>query len=247
MAELKLIERAVLLALMAAGGPLRESADLSTRLGIGVKKAHRDQLLALGLISTTPKPLTYALTEKGWAWAREELGAARPKGIMGQGALYAVLDGLRRYSERSGLSLTEIFGDTASPAPKPGATDIGGLYRDAAIVEVDESLALALQDEPVLQRAIARVAASKDGDLPAAVKNLEAASKLVLQWVKRAAEVRRIEPAQMQGDTVTFDPVLHDSDDAIDEGDSVVVRKAPITRGRGSDCLVLARGKVIAA
>lgn len=246
MAELKLIERAVLLALMAAGGPLRESADLTTRLGIGVKKVHRDQLLALGLISTTPKPLTYALTEKGWAWAREELGAARPKGTMGQGALYAVLDGLRRYSERSGLSLTEIFGDTPSPAPKP-ATDTGGLYRDAAIVEVDESLALALQDEPVLQRAIARVAASKDGELPAAVKNLEAASKLVLQWVKRAAEVRRIAPAQMQGDTVTFDPVLHDSDDAIDEGESVVVRKAPITRGRGSDCLVLARGKVIAA
>lgn len=246
MAELKLVERAVLLALMAAGGPLRESADLTTRLGINVKKVHRDQLLELKLITTTPRPLAYALTEKGWGWAREELHAPRPKGIMGQGALYAVLDGLGRYSNRSGLSLPEIFGDAAPSTPKPPpGPEL--LYRDAAIVEVDESLALALQDEPVLQRAIARIVASKDGDLPAAVKNLEAASKLVLQWVKRAAELRRIAPAQGQGDTVTFDPLLHDSDDAIDEGETVIVRKAPITRGRGPDCLVLARGKVIAA
>jgi chromosome segregation and condensation protein ScpB len=241
MAELKLVERAVLLALMAAGEPLRESADLTTRLGINVKKVHRDQLLELALITTTPRPLTYALTEKGWAWTREELRAPRPKGIMGQGALYAVLHGLGRYSDRSGLSLPEIFCDAAPSTPKP-APGPELLYRDAAIVEVDKSLALALQDEPVLLRAIARVAASKEGDLPT-----EAASKLVMQWVKRAAELRRIAPVQEQGDTVTFDPLLHDSDDAIDEGESVIVRKAPITRGRGSDCLVLARGKVIAA
>ena len=66
------------------------------------------------------------------------------------------------------------------------------------LVERAVLLALALQDEPVLQRAIARVAASKEGDLPAAAKNLEAASKLVLQWVRRAAELRRIAPARVK-------------------------------------------------
>lgn len=270
MSELKLVERAVLLALMGAGGRLRESADLDTRFGIKVTRGHRETLVSLDLIRASPGPWTYTLTEAGWEWARAELSATKPPGLMGQGALYAVLKGLERYVSTSGLSLQDVFNappDCASARPGGGAprrapvqqtedladitpraadpaVRVDQLYLDAAILPVDESLALALQDAPVLQRAIARLATGGDTDVAAAARNLDAAAKLVLQWVRRAAELRQIAPAQAQGEEVPFDAVLHETDDPLEEGDRVIVRKAPIRRGHGSASLVLARGKV---
>ncbi|MEO1029289.1 MAG: hypothetical protein AAFX02_09570 [Pseudomonadota bacterium] len=65
MTSLTPVERSVLIALKAAGGPLRESADLNGRLKIGMAADHRDKLLSLALIETEPSPFTHKLTAAG--------------------------------------------------------------------------------------------------------------------------------------------------------------------------------------
>src|SRR5258707_14414923 len=90
-AELTPVERGAVLVLMANGRPLKESADLKAVYGLALKPNHRTKLQRLGLIETTKKPWTHVLSEKGWQWAKGQLSAARPKGLMGMGPLYALL------------------------------------------------------------------------------------------------------------------------------------------------------------
>src|SRR5215467_4641463 len=104
--DLTPIERGALLALMAAGRPLKESSELKGIYGIGLTKEHRAKLQSIGLIDTVKRPhLAHTLSEKGWLWARDEIAGPAPKGLMGMGALYAVLGGLRRYVEQQGYRL----------------------------------------------------------------------------------------------------------------------------------------------
>ncbi|GIJ46995.1 hypothetical protein Val02_38810 [Virgisporangium aliadipatigenens] len=72
---------------------------------------------------TNVKPFVHTLTDKGWHFLGERLGdAAGPRsGSYGLG-LFAVLNGLGRYLDRTGRSLAQVFGglpDTAPAAEAP--------------------------------------------------------------------------------------------------------------------------------
>ena len=149
-AKLTPVERGALFVLMANGRPLRESADLKAVYGLALKPSHRTKLQRLGLIETTKKPWTHALSQKGWQWTEEQLSAARPKGQMGMGPLYALLHGLRRHIERHRCTLRDVFSEAGK------TTDIAAQDRieNAAWAEADEALAQALQDMSVFNRAL---------------------------------------------------------------------------------------------
>src|SRR5262245_31858549 len=111
-AELTPVERGALLVLMAEGRSLKENAELKRIHGVALHASHRNKLQRLGLIRSTKNPLTHSLSEKGWQWAEKEIAAAKPRGRMGMGPLYAVLDCLRKHTERHGFKLKEVFGNT---------------------------------------------------------------------------------------------------------------------------------------
>ncbi len=58
------------------------------------------------------RSFVHELTDKGWRWCADELGADGPLARAGSagGALYAVLAGLRRYLHRAELTLADVFG-----------------------------------------------------------------------------------------------------------------------------------------
>ena len=88
-ADLTPVERGALLVLMAEGRALKESSELKGVHGIALKPNHRSKLQRLGLIDTIKNPhFVHSLSEKGWQWARDEIGAPKPKGLMGMGAIY---------------------------------------------------------------------------------------------------------------------------------------------------------------
>src|SRR5260221_5612824 len=96
---------------MANGRPLRESADLKAVYNLVLKPGHRTKLQRLGLIKTTEKPFTHVLSEKGWQWAEEQLSAARPKGQMGMGPLYALLHGFHKHIEPHRYTLPDVLSE----------------------------------------------------------------------------------------------------------------------------------------
>lgn len=126
-------ERGALIVLMAEGRPLRDR-DLKGVHGITLAPRHRTRLHCLGLINISAKPLTYALSQKGWQWASHELSARRPDGEMGAGALYAVLNALDRYLDRHHHTLAHVFGGAAMlaqlPPPFIPHDDVEYFYKD---------------------------------------------------------------------------------------------------------------------
>lgn len=244
--DLTPVERGALLALMAAGRPLKESSELKGVHGIALSKEHRTKLQSLGLIDTVKKPhLTHALSEKGWQWAREQIAAPPPKGLMGMGALYAVLGGLRRYIEQQGYRLEDVFVKV-----QPNGRDNSRRHiQDAAWSESDEALGQALQDLPVLTRAIdalqqASTKESSAKELSNLIKRTSGAAKLVLQSVRHAGRKRELSLATETGSETTFDPVMHRSDDTPQPGDRVRVRKPPVIRGSANARVVVLLGEV---
>ncbi|MFM9847672.1 MAG: hypothetical protein ACKVP3_10990 [Hyphomicrobiaceae bacterium] len=131
--NLTLIERGTLIVLMAEGGPLRDR-DLKGVHGIALAPRHRMRLHDLGLINVTPKPLAYALSQRGWHWVRRELSARRPDGQMGAGPLYAVLNALARYLDRHQQTLAHVFGGAAMaaqfPSPLIPEDDVEWFYKE---------------------------------------------------------------------------------------------------------------------
>lgn len=253
MSDLTLVERSVLLVLLAESRPLREWADLHRVHGINLTKRSREKLQRLDLIATTQKPITHTLTPTGWSWASAEIKASRPRGQMSLGALYAVLNALGRFAEREGLTLADIFDGRTGRGKGPcrSGTNSGvpqhersqkELLLEASLVDVDGSLALVLQDQPVLDGAIIKLRRRAPDELNASIKSVEAAANLVLQWANRAAEKRSISVVSNQGDEVPFDPVLYDADEPIEEGAPTIVRKVPVVRSLGGDRIVLVRG-----
>src|SRR5260370_18395429 len=101
---------------MGNGRPLRESCDLKAVYNLVLKPSHRTKLQRLGLIETTEKPFTHVLSNKGWQWAEEQLSAARPKGQMGMGPLYALLHCLRKHLERPRHTLRDAFSEAGEAA-----------------------------------------------------------------------------------------------------------------------------------
>ncbi|MGF1663518.1 MAG: hypothetical protein ACFCVG_13840 [Kineosporiaceae bacterium] len=113
-------ERCLLLALMAEARPL-STAELRGR-GLAPTPAERGRLAAAGLLDTTSRgrTLLHELTDDGWAWCSRELsdpsGPAAPRPGPAAGALDALLGGLRRFLDRSGLPLSEVFRPDAEAA-----------------------------------------------------------------------------------------------------------------------------------
>ena len=235
--DLTPVERGALLALMAAGRPLKESSELKRLHGIALNEGHRKKLRDLGLIDTSKKPLTHSLSAKGWRWAREEIAAPTPKGNMGMGGLYAVLGGVRRYIEQRGYRLEDVFVATESQpqteakppmeaksqAPREqraGAPDRARQHiQDAAWSEADEALGQALQDMPVLMKAIDALQQGAPKELNGLIKRTTGAAKLVMQSVRHAGRKRELAPATDAGSETSFDPVMHRSDEAPRPGD----------------------------
>jgi hypothetical protein len=239
-AELTPIERGALLVLMAEGRPLKERAELKGIHGIALEASHRSKLQRLGLIQTTKKPFTHSLSEEGWQWARKEIGAPKPKGVMGMGALYSVLGGLRRYIDRHGIGLEGVF-----CAAEPTVTD--GLrqhIREAAWSEADEALGQALQDVQVFTAAIDKLRNASSSDPAGLVKRTRMAAELVLQSVRQAGRKRELSLAVEAGSEATFDPAIHRSDEALEPGERVRVRKPPVMRGSGNSSVAVLLGEV---
>ena len=239
--DLTPVERGALLALMAAGRPLKESSELKGIHGIALTKEHRAKLQGLGLINTVKKPhLTHSLSDKGWQWARDEIAAPTPKGLMGMGPLYAVLGGLRRYIEQRGCRLEDVFVKTEANGRDPARRHI----QDAAWSEADEALGQALQDIPILTKAIDALQKASTKELSNLVKRTSGAAKLVLQSVRHAGRKRELSLATETGSETSFDPVMHRSDDTPQPGDRVRVRKPPVIRGSANARVVVLLGEV---
>jgi hypothetical protein len=138
--DLGILERSALLALMAEAREV-PNPELSRRFGLDLNGAHRRRLNQLDLVSSRRDGRQYVheLTDKGWRWCADELTGTRPpRSFSAGGALYAVLAGLRRYLDRSSLTLADVFGaGAAAPAvaSAPAGVDedrIRAAYRDLA-------------------------------------------------------------------------------------------------------------------
>ena len=105
------VERGILFILMAHGEPLRQT-DLTAGHGLRIKRRHRLKLRDLGFIEVSSKPLTLALTGRGWAWLESEMAAPKPHGSVGPGPLHAVLGVVDRLTKRIGLPLEEALAPT---------------------------------------------------------------------------------------------------------------------------------------
>lgn len=261
--ELTPTERNVLLVLMAESRPLKEKADLRARFGIAMTRKHRDSLRKLGLIETTRRPFTHSLTRRGWDWVNAQTQSERPKGTSGQGALYAVLGALGRYAKRNALTLGQIFHPTAEhphaaqahraktvaaadAALLPSGRTQSQMLQDAELAEVDEALALLLQDQPVVERALSRLDKKAEPALRDEVEAVRNAVGLILQWGRRAASKRSIVTVAGQGEEVTFDPLLYEADEPTKTGSRVLVRRTPIVRRTNSGEFVISRGRASA-
>lgn len=256
MHDLTPVERSALLAMAASGGELKESADICKRLGLSFKKSHRDKLKKSGLIVTTqPKPLTHALTNDGWDWVENEMHGQKPKGLMGLGGLYGVLNGLGQALARRGMTLRQFVGpeqqDAADAPTQPLATDdapAGDTYQDriadAAWARAESSLALACQDMATFAKMMAKARAtnqtSADGDMSKPLRQIELSAEQVFQSVRRAAADRDLEVRHKRDDKITFDAAAYESDIPVAQGQPALVLKPAVYRSTSDT--IIARG-----
>jgi hypothetical protein len=242
MADLTPVERGVLLTLMSAGRPLRENADFKAKYGFAVKPSHRNKLKSLGLVRVTEKPWTHELTDKGWAWAQTELAGDTPKGLMGLGALYAVLNGLHRVLSEAGSSPREFFRKGSALSPPASARDAD--LAEAAWSGADETLALALQSIPSFDRVLERHSKGASGETAQALEQIRLASGSVLQHVRLAASKRGLKVKYERAARAAFDPVEFNADDTLAYGAPVEVLKSPVVKELGGEKFVVIRGWV---
>jgi hypothetical protein len=109
--QLTLRERVTMLVLMAEARELT-NAELTELAGCTLDGAPRRRVNDLGLVSSTKVGRAYVheLTERGTLWCREEFTRARParSGSAG-GALYRVMAGIRRFMDRTGNTVADIY------------------------------------------------------------------------------------------------------------------------------------------
>ncbi len=158
------VERGILFILMAHGEPLRQTG-LKAEHGLRIEKRHRLKLQDLGFIEVSSKPLTLALTRRGWAWLEAEIAAPETGGSIGPGPLHAVLRAVNRLTKRLGLPLEEALSADAAP-PAQAGTEI----RAPEWIEVDELLARALQDISVFSSNLSRLREAAKGALETEIK-----------------------------------------------------------------------------
>jgi len=255
MAELSRVERNVLLVLFSENRPLGERCDLHQIFGISMAKRHREKLIGLGYIHTTERPFVHSITEAGRAWLVEQTKAQIQEQTWHRSALFVMW----RFAESRGISLSDIFKSAAGLAN--GSIDANGQTRelgskllpsgrtqtqmtmDADMKEVDEALALMLQDQPVIDRALTRLNQKASPTLQNELESTRRAINLVLQWGRRAADKRSIVTVGSQGEAVAFDPFLYETDEPTKTGALVQVRRAAVVRKTSTGDLILARGQ----
>lgn len=113
MRELGIKQRAALITLMAEAREVSNN-ELEDLAGFRLDGEERRVLNDLGLVASVRernnRPYRHELTDAGWAWCTTELTSATPpRAQSAGGALYALLGGLARFLERSGLRLSEVF------------------------------------------------------------------------------------------------------------------------------------------
>jgi hypothetical protein len=106
------------------------AGDLAKRLGKR-GRVERDQLVKAGVIEllAVEKPgrgKQSVVTEKGWAWAQENLDAEISQSKLAAEVLEAVLKHLKRYMKTQGLALSEII----RPNPTCSGADLETLVRE---------------------------------------------------------------------------------------------------------------------
>jgi hypothetical protein len=114
-------ERAILFALMAQGREL-SSNELKELYKIELKGASRTKLNRDGLLVSRKlgRGFVHDLTDRGWAWVRNEFTQAPPSGSGSLvAALYAVLAALAGGLERHELKLADLM-DAGTPTAKMG-------------------------------------------------------------------------------------------------------------------------------
>lgn len=112
--ELTLVQRYALLVLMAEAREVPNSYLEKERKIFLKKKEHRDPLQAAGLITVRQErrggPVSIELTDKGWRRATAEFGqSAPPRAGSAGAALYAILDKIGQFIDRSKISAADIF------------------------------------------------------------------------------------------------------------------------------------------
>jgi hypothetical protein len=134
--KLSLPETAILLILMAEAREI-SNPELKERYGLTLDGASRRRLNEFKLVESQKRGrgFVHVLTDQGWVRCVTELNVASPPARAGSAgaALYAVLAGLGRYIERSGLSLAEVFGDLGDSPRQSGTPqpDVESLIRKA--------------------------------------------------------------------------------------------------------------------
>jgi len=231
------VERGVLIILMSSGRPIRQ-VEFKTLHGLTVKKSHRCKLSELGLISVT-KRFSFSLTSAGWAWIKGELFTPPPKGVLGLGPLYAMLNALSRVVSELGLPLEVALGLNSVEWTKPQIAEGDSKF---AWSDVDEPLARALQDIPVFTSSLGRLREAASPALEKDIKRIEMAANLVFQSLRLAAAKRQLNLDGQIGSEAAYDPVLFHSDDLVELGDPVRIRKSAITRGHGNAKVIIQPG-----
>jgi hypothetical protein len=230
------VERGILFILMAQGQPVKQAGFKSAH-GLAVKRSHRQKLEEQGLIEVSKAPLAFKLTKSGWAWLSAESAAQKPKGLLGLGPLHAALSAIGQLANRLGLPLEEALASNEPPSHPPPNT-----IRQPEWVEVDESLARALQDISVFSAALARLKESANGALEHEIRRAELSANLVFQNVKVAAKKRGLDLDGTVGSEACFDPVFFYSNEDIEPGAPVRIRKSPVTRGQGKKKVIVQPG-----
>lgn len=127
--DLKISEVAVLVALMVEAGEVLNS-DLKERYGVSLVGESKQRLNDRKFVTSRKvgRGVAHELTDEGWARVRDELSApCPPKAGVPGGGLYALLNGLGRHLDRTGISLAEIF----SPGPGAAGDDVEEAIRAA--------------------------------------------------------------------------------------------------------------------
>ncbi|MEU4157866.1 DUF4365 domain-containing protein [Actinoplanes sp. NPDC026670] len=107
-------QRMALLTLMSIGKRPASNRELRDRFGLTIRPQDRNALVRLGLIDVhrSGPRLVLELTDRGWAWCAQELGATQEPRLSNTNATLSALSiGVDRYLRRNMLTPADLFAD----------------------------------------------------------------------------------------------------------------------------------------
>lgn len=134
-AEPTFAEKSILFILLAEAQEI-PNALLKNRYQTELKKAGRDRLKALGLISVRveDRKIYLTLDDAGAKLCLAEFGGSPPPGThsgSAGGALYAMLGAIKRYVDQKNVQYGEFFVPSATPPHGPATAEIEARIREA--------------------------------------------------------------------------------------------------------------------